>query len=136
MSIARTTCSPPSVSRSNPAGEALGGEPASRSGSEPGSASVHNLSVASLPNELKPAIGGEETSASTRRTLRGERGQRAGTDRSRNLGDPPEWGRRPQRREGRHNLPEGSGRESDRPIVARKRVMTEERRGLTGNTFL
>jgi len=136
MTIARSTCSQPSVSRSNPAGEALDGEPASRSGSEPGSASVHKLSVASLPDEMKPAIGGEATSVSPRRTLRGERGQRAGTDRSRNLGDPTEWGQWPQRRQERHNRAGGSARESDRLIVARKRVTTAEPRGLTGNTFL
>lgn len=136
MSIARTTCSQPSVSRSNPAGEASGGHQVSRSESEPGSASIRQLSVASRPKQMKPAIGGEETSLSTRRTLRGERGQRGWKDRSRNLADPPEWGQRPQRRQGRHNVAVGSVQESDRPIGAGKRVTTVEPRGLTRNVFL
>jgi hypothetical protein len=57
------------------------------------------------------------------------------TDRPRNLGDPAGWRQRcPQRTEGIHNLGSGSVWESDRPIVARKRVTTVERRGLNVNT--
>jgi hypothetical protein len=37
---------------------------------------------------MKPDIGDEAMGESSRRTFRGERGQRAGKDQSRNLGDP------------------------------------------------
>jgi hypothetical protein len=37
---------------------------------------------------MKPDIGDEAMGRSSRRTSRGERGQRAGTDQLRNLGDP------------------------------------------------
>ncbi len=82
------------------------------------------------PEERKPAIGGEATGRSNRRTCRGERGQRAGTERPRNLGDPAQqdaWSAR--RRAGRHNRACGCGWESERLIVAQKRVTTVERRG-------
>ena len=76
---------------SNCAGEALQGEHASRScKSKPESASLHKIAVASLPKMMKPGTGDEATGISSRRTARGERGQRAWTDRSRNLGDPQE----------------------------------------------
>ena len=66
----------------------------------------------------------------TRRAFRGERGQRAGTERSRNLGDPASRDARSvRRRAGRHNRTRGGGRESVRLIVAGKRVTTVERRG-------
>ena len=53
-----------------------------------------------------------------------------GTERPRNLGDPtPLDGLCVRRRAGMHNGASGGGRESDRPIVARKRVTTVERRG-------
>jgi hypothetical protein len=82
------------------------------------------------PDELKPAIGGEAMGKSNRRTCRGGRGQRAGTERPRNLGDPASQcvlGAR--RRAGRHNRTCGGGRESERPIVAQKRGTTVEQRG-------
>jgi len=84
---------------------------------------------------MKPDIGGEATSKRICRAFRGGWGQRAGTDQLRNLGDPAGRGRvsRPQRPEGTHNQGIGSGRESERLIVARKRVTTVERRGLTGS---
>ncbi len=112
-------------------GEASRGEPASRSASELESASLHKVRVASLPEKLKPAIDREATGASTDRTFRGEWRQRAGTERPRNLGDPAQRdelcvGGRAER----HNrIGGGCGRESDRLIVARKRVTTVERRG-------
>ena len=54
-----------------------------------------------------------------------------GTERSRNLGDPAQGdGLGVGAHAGRHNRRGGScGWESERPIVARKRVMTVERRG-------
>jgi len=87
--------------------------------------------VASLPKMLKPAIDREATGTSTDRTFRGERRQRVGTERPRNLGDPAQRdGRCVGGRAGRHNrIGSGCGRESDRLIVAKKRVTTVERRG-------
>jgi len=49
------TCSPASMRRSNPAGEASRGEDVSRSVSEPDSASLRSVRVARLPDWLKPA---------------------------------------------------------------------------------
>lgn len=43
----------------------------------------------------------------------------------------PRRGEQRKLRKGINNRAEGPVRESDRPIVARKRVMTVERRGLT-----
>ena len=82
------------------------------------------------PDELKPATGGEATGMCNRRACRGERGQRAGTERPRNLGDPASQDASGvRRRAGRHNRTRGGGRESERLIVAKKRVTTVERRG-------
>jgi hypothetical protein len=79
---------------------------------------------------MKPATDGEATGKSSRRTFRGERRQRAETERSRNLGDPAQQnGMNVRFRVGRHNHAGCCGRESDRLIVARKRVTTVERRG-------
>jgi hypothetical protein len=87
--IARSTSSQASVSGSDPTGEALQSEHASRScKSKPVSASLHKIAVASLPKMMKPGTGDEAMGKSSRRAVRGERGQRAWTDRSRNLGDP------------------------------------------------
>ena len=44
--------------------------------------------VASLPDEVKPETGDEAMGESSRGASRGERVHRAGTDQSRNLGDP------------------------------------------------
>ena len=111
-------------------GEASRGEPASRSASELESASLHTVEVASLPEMRKPAIDREATGARTDRTFRGEWRQRVGTERPRNLGDPAQRdGLRVSDGVGRHNHAAGCGRESDRLIVARKRVTTVERRG-------
>ena len=46
------------------------------------------MEVDSPPNGMKPDTGDEAMGRSSRRTSRGERGQRAGTDQPRNLGDP------------------------------------------------
>ena len=111
-------------------GEASGGEPASRSASELESASLRTVKVASLSEMLKPDTDGEATGECNHRAFRGGRRQRAGTERPRNLGDPAQLdGLCVRRRAGMHNCARGCGRESDRPIVARKRVMTVERRG-------
>jgi hypothetical protein len=49
------------------------------------------MQVASLPELLKPAIGGEATSMSSHRTCRGDWGQRAPKDWLMDLGDPAMW---------------------------------------------
>src|SRR5437773_12168344 len=72
----------------------------------------------------------------SRRTLRGAWGWRARIDPSRNLGGPAEWREKRRRLGGIHNPGSGSGRESDRPIVAGKRVTTRERRGLSREVLL
>src|SRR5438876_5397784 len=72
---------------SNPRHEALQGEFASRSESEHGSASLHKVRVASLPKRMKPATDGGKR-VNSHWALRGDRGRRVKTDKSRNLGDP------------------------------------------------
>lgn len=102
----------------------------SRSASEPDSASLRTLKAANLPKVMKPATGGEATGESSRQVFRGGWGQRAGKERPRNLGGPAQEDcLRVHRGAGRHNRTGGCGRESDRLIVARKRVTTVERRG-------
>ncbi len=130
LPIARTAGSQAGVMGSNSHGEALRGEHVSRSASEPEVASLWKTEAASPRDRVKPASDGEATSRCTHRASRGGNGQHAWTDRSRNLGDPAGCRKR-QRRKGMHNLSNGLGWESDRPIVAGKRVTTVERRGLT-----
>ena len=60
------------------------------------------MEVASPPDRDEARIGDEEMGMSSRRTSRGERVQRAGTDQSRNLGGPaqePQATKRPPQRE-------------------------------------
>ena len=89
--------------------------------------------MASPPTRMKPdKTVGEATGIGSQGTFRGGWGQRAGKDSSRNLGDPAVRERqRDQRFAGIHNRRTSTGRESERPIVAGKRVTTVERRGLT-----
>ena len=68
--------------------------------------------MVSLPESMKPVTGDEATGVGSRRSLRDDWGWRVQKDKHRNLGDPSFW------------------RESDRPIVAGKRLITVERRGL------
>ncbi len=94
------------------------------------------LRVASPPLWMKPATGDE---AWVRAVVGlsgvlgdGARGQISrGTWEARRGG-----GRDRQRLGGIHNPESGTGRESDRPIVAGKRVMTVERRGLSREVLL
>ena len=102
--------------RSNPQAEARKGEPMSRNASELDSASLRYLSVVKPPEKLKPAIVGEGTFESNQRTLRGGWRWHVGKDTSRNLRDP--FGQQTER-------------ESDSLIVAKKRLINAERRGLT-----
>jgi hypothetical protein len=109
----------------------------SRSASEPDSASLHQPQAANLPKKAKPVIDGETTGVGIRRACRGDWGRRAWTDRPRNLGGPARWAAlHAQRRGGRHNPASGRGRESDRLVVAKKRLIPVERRGRTGNMLL
>jgi hypothetical protein len=82
---------------------------------------------------VKPVTGGEATGASIRRAFRGGWGQRAGKDLSRNLGDPAALERvaRTSRLRESITVELCVGRESERFIVAKKRVTIAERRGLT-----
>ena len=71
---------------------------------------------------VKPGTGDGVTGVVHHRAFRGSWGQRAGKDSSRNLGDPAVRKRqRDQRITGIHNRDNGTGRESERPIVAEKR---------------
>jgi hypothetical protein len=100
----------------------------SRSESKPVSASLHKIEgTTNLPDKVKSAMSGvNKTSINTRTVSRGGSGQRAETDRSRNLGDPAGcW--KQQRSGGTNNSANGPGWESDRSTVAKKRVMTVER---------
>jgi len=82
------------MDRGDPTSEASGSEFVSRSTSEPSSASLRLVKVASLPEMVKPDANDEATDASSRWAFRGGRGRRAKTDRSRNLGDPAWWAAR------------------------------------------
>ena len=91
----------------------------SPSASEPVSASLHKVSVAKHPDMPKPATCGGKTGC-IRRTLRGERGERARKDASRNLGDPLWPGVRAGGLPGINNRDVCRRRESERPIVAKR----------------
>ncbi len=101
-------------------------EVVSPNASEPDTASLHNWRSANLPNMVKPAIGGEATDASIRRAARGDRGERATTEHTRNPGEPlrihvsaVDTG---QGARGRHNPRTPRRRQADWPVVAVKRV--------------
>ena len=112
--IEYTTCSQCGGERSNPQAEARKGELMSRNKSELDSASLHYMRVAKLPDLLKPVICGEEIFISNRRALRGDWRWRVRKDKSRNLRDPV--------------CAVGVNRKSDGFIVAKKCVMSMERR--------
>src|SRR2546427_1145323 len=78
MIIGRKSCSQPRGEWGRPRSFKLGKANARAVAiRELGSASLHKLGVASLPNEVKPAPGREATTVGTDRTPRGERRQRA-----------------------------------------------------------
>ena len=64
------------------------GEPVSRNIRELVSASLHYLRVANLPERMKPVMFGQATLVCSRSALRGDWRQRAGKEKSRNLGGP------------------------------------------------
>lgn len=97
-------------------------EPASRSASEPDSASLHKERTANLPEEPKPDTRREEIFTNSGGVLRGERGQRAGKVGLGRLGDPRH---RPREERGETHAESirrvlGVG-ESERPVVVMKR---------------
>src|SRR2546422_6462360 len=119
MIIGRKSCSRTQSERGRPCslklGEANARAVASR---ELGSASLHKLGVASLPNEVKPASDWEATIVGTDRTPRGERRQRARKE------PPGTWETRfgvlsRQPLTGSHNRQRGRIAVSDGLIVAR-----------------
>ena len=121
MLIECPTCSQTGAERSNPQGEVLRGEPASRNASELDSASLHyRTGAANLSDMPKPATVGEETFTCSRLAPRGDWRQRVGTERLRNLG-------------GSQPTVVWSERESDGLIVAGKGLTSLERRGPTVN---
>ncbi len=89
--------------------------------SESVSASLHQLSVAILSELVKPATCGEATSVSIRKALRGDREERARIDVQRNLGDPLRHGVCAEGYAGNNNCNICLRRESERPILVRKR---------------
>jgi hypothetical protein len=117
MLIECPTCSQTGAERSNPQGEVLRGEPASRNAIELDSASLRYLGAANLSGMPKPATVGEVTFTCSQLAPRGGWRQRVGTERLRNLGDPKSCFT--------------ALRESDGLIVAKKDLTRLERRGLT-----
>src|SRR5882672_8227845 len=90
---------------------------------------------------MKPDTGGEATGKSTCRAFRGEWGQRAGKDPLRNLfalardvQQRRKWQHDRQSR-GKHNKGTGADWKSEGSVVAKKRVMTVERRDPTENNI-
>src|SRR5882672_4164865 len=90
---------------------------------------------------MKPDTGGEATGKSTCRAFRGEWGQRAGKDPLRNLfalardvQQRRKWQHDRQSR-GKHNKGTGADWRSEGSVVAKKRVMTVERRDPTENNI-
>ena len=81
-------CSRTGTERSNPQGEARGGELVSRNASELDSASLHKSGKANLPDLLKPATTDEATFACSPLFPRGDWRQRARKERHGNLGGP------------------------------------------------
>jgi hypothetical protein len=124
MSNKCPTCSQPGTERSNPQGEARGGEPVSRNASELVPASLNKVEAANLPDVLKPATASEATLMCSWRASRGERRQRAGKEKSRNLRDPAVGDKVGVVHRCRR-------RESDGPIVVKNGLTRAERRRST-----
>jgi len=110
--------------------------------SKPASASLTHseMKAASLPNKMKPATSDEATDDKQSLGISGVRGDSARGKNSRggpgrpDRAVPSSSSREHERRVGMHNCAGCSGRESDRLLVARKRVTTVEQRGLSVDT--
>ena len=97
-------------------------EPASRSKSEPVTASLRKVRSANLSNEPKPKIRREATYTSSGGDLRGQWGQRAGKVKLGRLGDPCRRFRQKRSMACVESIRRAlEARESERPIVAMKR---------------
>ena len=81
-------CSEADSAGSNRSAEAPRSEPASRSESEPETASLHQVRVANLSDVPKPEIRREEIFTRSGETLRGRSGRRAGKVGLGRLGEP------------------------------------------------
>jgi hypothetical protein len=76
---------------------------------------------------MKPDTGDEAMGKGNRRTSRGERGQRVGTDQPRNLGAPVGERRGTTQHRGRKDITaRGPDRESERPIVCAEQRVDRE----------
>ena len=94
MSNKCPTWSQSGTERSDPQGEARGGEPASRHiKCELDSASLHEMEAANLSEMLKPATASEVTLECNWRASRGGWRQRVGKEKSRNLRYPADGGK-------------------------------------------
>ena len=80
-----------------------------------------NMKVASPPTRMKPDTGGEATGTSSHRTFRGGWGQRAWIDQSRSLGGPAGWEFKATNALREYITVVRPSRESERPIIAKKR---------------
>src|SRR5215207_400590 len=94
---------------------------ASRSESEPGSASKRYNESGQPFRDGEASTGGEDTGMCTRRALRGGRGQRVPREGSRNLRRPGVPGSCPRVRLGMHNQHVLHGRAAEGSVVAGKR---------------
>lgn len=122
MSTEHPTCSEAGGVVSNCGVEAPWSEPASRSESEPDSASLHKLRAANLPDETKPATRREVMFTCSGGALRGDRGQRVGKVWLGRLGDPCVLSRGERDEARAETIRRASGaRESERPMVVMKR---------------
>lgn len=113
---------------------------AGRSASELDSASlVYILAAATLPTYGEACHRRHGITGAWRRAVRGGWRRHVSKEPSGNLGDPAaRVGQQVARTQGRwgiHNPPYRSGRESDLPIVARKRLIPVEPRGRTLISF-
>ena len=87
---------------------------------EPITASLHRKNVMNLPEMMKSIIGDEAMSVCSRRTFRGDRGERAPKEWSRYLGYPWWYGIVAKAKVGNNNDGGCHIRESERLIGARK----------------
>ncbi len=129
MLTEHTTCSQSNGVTGNCCIKVSKREPASRSASEPESASLRKLRVASLPEMVKPVTRSEEMFKSKTVALRGERGQRVGKAELGRLGDPPCSVNRAKVRRETITVLLTRGK-SEEPIRARRRGNTRGAKGL------
>ena len=112
---------------SNPGVGAPWIEPASRSASEPETASLHQVRVANLSDVPKPEIRREAMFISSGGTLRGQRGQRAGKVGLGRLGDPCCQSRSKRDKMHSESIRWALGAwESERPVVAMKSRLSRD----------